>query len=178
MSLSIKALKEENSIQNELIEVATIEYQGKEHVIQFQPIFPYNKIRKCVLEIGQFFESAIKEKVNVDPLDEDSLIDYFIIRQFSKGLKFTTSKKAKTIYDEFMTLYNSSLYQIFKKEIFTSNLVEKSKEQVYDELFANIELSAKFENKLKKAQEMIMNLPLENKDVIFGTEKGKQIPEV
>lgn len=177
MSLPINALKDETKMYDETIEVATITHEDKEYVIQFYPFFKYEKIRKLVLELGQFFINADKEKIKIDPLEEDGIINYFIIKHFSKGLKFTTGKKAKTIYDEFKVFYNSSLYQVFKDEVFTTEIVEKSKEEVLKEIFDNIELNAKFEQRLKEAQEMIQDLPLENKDIIFG-KKEKQIPEV
>lgn len=167
-SLPISALKDEVSIYDETIEVTTITHNNKDIKIEFHPLFKYESIRKCVLEIGQFYQNAMQEGIEIDPIDEDALIDYFIIRHFSKGLKFTTSKKAKTIHEEFKIVYNSSLYRLFKNEIFTNELVEKSKEQVIEEIWKNIELAGKLENRLKQAQDMIKNLPLENRDIILG----------
>lgn len=171
--ISIKSLKDEVNQYDELIEVALItDEKGKEQKIEFYPLFKYEKIRKLVLEIGHFFMNAQKEKITIDSLEEDAIIDYFIIRHFSKGLKFTTGKKAKTLYDEFKIVYNSKLYKLFKNEIFSSDLVEKSKEEVYKEIFNNIELSAKFEKRLNEAQETIKNLPLENREILNNLNKN------
>lgn len=166
MSLPIKALQEETKIYDELIDIVTYNYEGKEYTIQFHPLFAYKKIRQCVFEIGQFFQNAVNEKLTIDPLEEDHIVNYFIIKHFSKGLKFTTSKKVKTIYNEFKIFYNSSLYQIFLNEVFTSEMVEQSRENVYKEIFNNIELAAKFEQKWNELQGIIENLPLENKEIL------------
>lgn len=175
MTLPIKALEEGTKIYDELIEVASITHEDKKYSIQFYPLFKYEKIRKLVLEIGQFFMKAKDEKVKVDQLEEDDLINYFIIKHFSKGLKFTTSKKAKTVYNEFKIFYNSDLYKVFKDEVFSNDLVEQSKQDVYKEIFANIELSAKFEKRLQEAQQLIGNLPLQNPELFQGA--AKQVPE-
>lgn len=164
--LPISALEKENKNYDENIIVTTITYENKDHEILFYPLFKFEKIRKLILELGQFYNNAEKEKVNIDPIEEEHLINYFIIKHFSKGLKFTSSKKAKTIYNEFKTIYNSSLYRIFKEEVFPEELVQNSIEEVYNEFFNNLELADKFSRKLEKAKQSIENLPLENKELL------------
>lgn len=173
MVLPISALKEEVNVYDELIDVATYNHKGKEHKIQFTPLFKYDKIKKLTLQFGQFYQAAMQEKFEIDPTDEDDLLNYFIIKHFGKGLKFTTSKKAKTIYNEFKLLQNSDLYKVFREEVFTNELVDKSREEVIKEIFANIELNAKYAKRLEEAQELIKNLPLENREILENLSLSK-----
>lgn len=175
MAISVSTLKEQNKKFDEVVNVIEIEQNGKIEMLKFYPFFSYDKIRKCTLELLTFYENAQKEKIEIDPLEEDDIVNYFIMRHFCTGITLTKSKKAKTIYNEFMVIYRNDLYKLMKETVFESEIVEKSKEDLYKEIFALLEKSAKLENKFKQMQKMIQDLPLENKDIIMSAFGNKDV---
>jgi hypothetical protein len=75
-------------------------------------------------------------------------------------MKFTTSKKAKKIYDEFKLALNSDLFKVLM-ETYPKESITK----VWNRIFEVSEASTRLEHKVKEAQENIKNLPIENRDV-------------
>jgi subtilase family serine protease len=167
--LTMKVVQEDVKKYKEQVEF-TVNAQGDEFTVKFYPYFSPAKIKSLVENLIQFFQSANKEKLNVPDEEFDDLISYFIIRTFT-NIKMTTSKKAEKIYEEFKVAINSELIGLI-----LSSFPEESVLAVHKRIYDTIELSAKLENKLKAIKDEIKDLPLENKEVLFG--KEKQVPEV
>ncbi|WP_299831213.1 hypothetical protein [uncultured Metabacillus sp.] len=167
--LSISKLKDEAKVFDEFVEI-DVDVNGEEYTVKMYPYFKPEKIRDLVNELTEFFQKAKEEKLEIPKIEEDDLIAFFICKHFT-DIKFTTSKKVKKIYEEFKLLINSSLFKVLSK-----SFPQESVAQVFDRIFEIIETNAVLENKFKQTQEIIKNLPLENKDVLF--KQNKQIPEV
>ncbi len=133
------------------------------------PFFAPEKIRDLVNELVDFYKKAQEEKLDIPKIEEDDLVGFFIIKYFT-NLKLTSSKKAKKLYEDFKTALNAPLFKVLMK-----SFPEDSITKVYDRIYEVIEMSAEMENRIKAYQEQLKELPLENRDIIFG--KQKQIPE-
>jgi hypothetical protein len=156
---SVSQLKDEVLIYDEFVEIPVVT-QGKEYVVKMYPYFKPEKIRDLVNELIQFFQAADKEKVAIQPIEEEDLIGYYIMKYFT-DMKFTKSKKAKNIYAEFKVALNSQLFKVLME-----TYPQDSIQHVYKRIFDIGEAKEMFENKFQEAQEMIKDLPLENRDVI------------
>lgn len=170
----VSMLKDEMKIYSEFIDIpvpVVINGEEKELNIKAYPYFKPEAIRDCVNEIAEFFTKAKEEKLNIPKIEEDDVIGAFICKYFT-DMKFTSSKKAKTIYNEFKLLINSKLYRVITKAF-----PQESIDQLYERIFEIIEVNATLENKVKQKQQEIKDLPLENRDILFPA-KEKQIPEV
>lgn len=164
----VSQLQDEVSIYDEYVEIP-VTAQGKEYTVKMYPYFKPEKIRDLVNELIEFFKAADKEKVEVKPIEEDDLVGYYIIKYFT-DMVFTKSKKAKNIYAEFKLALNSQLFKVLME-----TYPKESIQQVYERIFAITEASTNFENKFKEMQEMIKNLPLENREVIEKLGKQTQV---
>jgi hypothetical protein len=167
--LSMKVVTEDTKKYKEQVEFP-VNAQGEEYIVKFYPYFSPTKIKSLVETMIQFFQSAKQENLDIPNEEFDDLVGYFIIRKFT-NIKMTTSKKAKSIYDEYKSAIDSPLF-----ELILSTIPEESILAVHKRIFDTIELSAKLENKMKMVKEEIDNLPLENRDVLLG--KKKQVPEM
>jgi hypothetical protein len=156
---SVSQLQDEVSMYEEFVEIP-VTAQGKEYSVKMYPYFKPEKIRDLVNELIEFFKAADKEKVTVQPIEEDDLVGYYIIKYFT-DMKFTKSKKAKNIYAEFKLALNSQLFKILME-----TYPQESVQQVFERIHAITEASAKFQDKFVEMQETIKNLPLENRDVL------------
>jgi hypothetical protein len=156
---SVSQLQDEVSIYDEYVEIPVVA-QGKEYMVKMYPYFKPEKIRDLVNELIQFFQAAEKEKVVIQPIEEEDLIGYYIIKYFT-DMKFTKSKKAKNIYSEFKLALNSQLFKVLME-----TYPQESIQQVYERIFNIGEAKEMFESKFQEAQEMIKDLPLENREVI------------
>jgi hypothetical protein len=155
---SVSQLKDEVSIYDEFVEIP-VTAQGTEYIVKMYPYFKPEKVRDLVNELIDFFKAADKEKLVIPKIEEEDLIGYFIIKYFT-DMKFTTSKKAKRIYEEFKLALNSDLFKVLME-----TYPKESFDKVWDRIFEVSEASARLESKVKEAQENIKNLPLENRDV-------------
>jgi hypothetical protein len=156
---SVAQLQDEVSMYDEFVEIP-VTAQGKEYIVKMYPYFKPEKIRDLVNELIEFFKASDKEKVTVQPIEEDDLVGYYIIKYFT-DMKFTKSKKAKNIYAEFKLALNSQLFKVLME-----TYPQESVQQVYERIYAITEANAKFGDKFKEMQETIKNLPLENRDVL------------
>lgn len=172
--LSVSVLREENKIYDEYVEIPVIS-QNKEYIIKLYPFFPPEKIKSLVISLAEFFHNAEKEKVKLEAKFEDDLVMYYIVKYFT-DIKFSKSKKAKSIYDEFKSVINSKVYKEMVK-LFP----EQSISEVYDQIFETLDSSALLKEKFKDVQKIFNELPLQNREAfeqlnLIG--KQKQITEV
>jgi hypothetical protein len=145
--LTMKEVKESNKIYNEVIELPVI-VGNQERTVTFKPYFSNVAVKKLVDKIQEFYVNAKKENLEFDEdYSDDDIIYYFIVRQFS-DIKFTTSKKAKAIYEEFKEAINSDLFTVILKSI-----PEESYAKVYDRIKDITELGARLENQIKQLQQ-------------------------
>jgi N-glycosylase/DNA lyase len=161
--LSMQVIKEDVKKYDEFIELP-VKAQGNEYIVKIYPFFKPEKVRDMLNEMIGFYRNCEKEKVNVKDEEFDDIVGYFIVKHFT-NIKTTTSEKAKKIYEEFKVAINSQLFEVILK-----TLPEESIQYVYNKIFEIIELNAKLQNKIKKFQDEIKNLPLENKDILFSNQ--------
>jgi DNA uptake protein ComE-like DNA-binding protein len=156
---SVSQLQDEVSMYEEFVEIP-VTAQGKEYIVKMYPFFKPEKVRDLVDEMIEFFKVADKEKVEVKPIEEDDLIGYFVIKYFT-DMKFTKSKKAKSIYNEFKLALNSQLFKVLME-----TYPEESIKSVHERIYAVRDASLKFGDKIKEVQELVKNMPLENRDIL------------
>jgi hypothetical protein len=156
--LSVSQLKDEVSMYDEFVEI-DVNVNGTDYVVKMYPYFKPEKVRDLVNELIEFFKASEKEKLDIPSIEEDDLIGYYIIKYFT-DMKFTSSKKAKKIYEEFKLVLNSDLFKVLMETI-----PKKSFEKVIDRIFEVRDASMLLQDKFKAAQENIKNLNLENKDI-------------
>lgn len=162
----IAQLKDEVKAYDEKVELS-VDVNGEEYSITIFPFFKPELVKECVDGISEFFLKANQEKLNVKAKDEDELIKYYIIKHFT-NIKMTSSKKSKTIYNEFKTVSNSSIFKVLIK-----SFPDESIQKVYDELYDNIELNAQLENVMMKYKRQLKNLPLQNRNIL-GLDKVEE----
>lgn len=163
--LSISMIKDEVKMFDEYIDIP-FTAQGKEVNVRLYPLFSPVTVRDIVNNLAEFLRNAKKENVKYDDKEFDDIVAYFILRHCT-DIKFTKSKKAKTLYDEFKIVIKSKSIQTLLKFI-----PEESIKDVYDRIFEVIEVNAKIENRIKEIQKQIQELPLENRDILFGKENN------
>lgn len=164
---SVSQLKDEVSMYDEFVPIP-VTAQGKEYTVKMFPYFKPELIRDLVNELIQFFKTAEKEKLTVPPIEEDDLIGYFITKYFT-DMKFTKSKKAKSIYAEFKLALNSELFKVLME-----TYPKESVQSVYERIFAVREANLTLEDKYKEMQELMKNLPIENKEILENFNKNWQ----
>ncbi|MGP7815538.1 hypothetical protein ACTXGU_00090 [Niallia sp. 01092] len=133
MAVSIKEIKEEVSVYDEMVSFE-VELNNEEREIKFYPYFKPTKINKMIEELSRFFANAEKEKIHIPEEKHPEIVMYFIIRHFT-DLKFGAAKKAKTIFQEFNIVINSSVFKILS-ESFPKSSVEEVFERI-NEVVAN-----------------------------------------
>ena len=164
----LSQLREINKAYDKFVEIP-VSVGETQYKIKLYPNFKPEKIRDLVEELADFYKNADEEKVKVDsPKEDDDIIGYFIFRYFT-DIKMTTSKKAKTIYDDYKLLVNSDLYREIGKLI-----PKESVEKVYRRIDEVLQASAEIQRQFEKAQEQIKNIDLQNKDILFGKENNVQ----
>jgi hypothetical protein len=156
---SVSQLQDEVSMYEEFVEI-DFTSKGQEYTVKLFPYFKPEKIRDLVNELIEFFKVAEKEKVEVNPIEEDDLIGYYILKYFT-DMKFTKSKKAKNIYAEFKLALNSKVFKLLME-----TYPKESIQTVIDRIYEVSSVSDKLENDFKEEQEKIKKLPLENRDFI------------
>ncbi|MGG3892014.1 hypothetical protein [Metabacillus fastidiosus] len=168
--ITMGMIKKDNQKYKEFVELP-VPVGDKEYVVKIYPYFSPEKVRDLRNEYYQFLKTAEDEKVEIPEIERDDLIGYYVIKYFT-DVKMTSSKKIKTIYAEFKEALNSPLFEVVLK-----GLPEESLLYVHEKIHEIKEIGARFENEIRKAQEEIQNLDLENRDVLFPPTE-KQIPEV
>ena len=163
--LTISMIEEEVKVYDEYIEIP-FTTKDKEIKVRLYPFFSPVTIRDIVVDLSEFLNNVQKENVNYDDKEFDDVVAYFILRHCT-DIKFTKSKKAKTLYKEFKTVIKSKNLQSIL------NLIpEESIQEVYDRIFKEAEFKAKFIDQIKQIQEQIKELPLGNRDILFGEENN------
>jgi hypothetical protein len=157
--LSISQLKDEVSMYDEFVEIP-VTINEKEYTVKMFPYFKPEKIRDLVNELHDFLKAAQKEKLTVPSIEEDDLVGFFIVKYFT-NLASTKSKKAKTIYNEFKLALNSKLFKVLMK-----TYPKESIGAVYDRIYDVLEANAELKDRFKDYQDVIRNLPIENKEII------------
>lgn len=161
--LSLKQVEKENEIYKETIDVP-IKVNGEDYAIVMYPFFSPTRIENVVNEFAKFAENAKEEKLKIKENDEIHIVHCFVIKEFT-DIKFTTSKKAKTIYAEFKQLINNPLY----KEL-TNYFLKDSMDLVYEAFQNELAYFKKIEDLMSKTQQEIKNLPIENKEILLKSE--------
>ncbi len=165
--LSTSQLKEHNKKYNEVIE-EDFEIDGEDYTIRIYPYFKPEKIKDLLNERQEFLNKCHEENIELQDDEISDFLGYLIIKYFT-NIKTTTSRKAKTIYKDFKTLLNHEIY-LPLLNVFP----EKSIRKVQEMLFERTETYIKLEEEIRKQQEKIKDLPLENREVIekvFGKEQ-------
>jgi N-glycosylase/DNA lyase len=155
---SVSQLKDEVSIYDEFVDIP-VTVQGKEYIVKMFPYFKPEGIRDLVNEMIDFFKASETEKLMIPQIEEDDLVGYFIVKHFT-DMKFTKSKKAKVIYNEFKLVLNSQLFKVLME-----TYPQESIKSVYDRIFSVIENNEQLKNKFKETQDVIKGLPLENREI-------------
>jgi hypothetical protein len=155
---SVSQLKDEVSIYDEFVDIP-VTVQGKEYIVKMFPYFKPEAIRDLVNEMIDFFKASETEKLIIPQIEEDDLVGYFIVKHFT-DMKFTKSKKAKVIYNEFKLVLNSQLFKVLME-----TYPQESIKSVYDRIFSVIENNEQLKNKFKETQDVIKDLPLENREI-------------
>jgi N-glycosylase/DNA lyase len=155
---SVSQLKDEVSIYDEFVDIP-VTVQGKEYIVKMFPYFKPEGIRDLVNEMIDFFKASETEKLIIPQIEEDDLVGYFIVKHFT-DMKFTKSKKAKVIYNEFKLVLNSQLFKVLME-----TYPQESIKSVYDRIFSVIENNEQLKNKFKETQGVIKDLPLENREI-------------
>lgn len=160
--VSIKMLEQEVKMYDEFVEIpVTIQGSTDEYVIKLYPSFKPERVRELVDEMIEFFKAAEKENLTVPQVEEDDLVGFFAIKYFT-NLKFTTSKKAKTIYKDFKTVINTSVF----KEL-SQTFPKKSTDSIIARIYEVRDQSATFKTMINRAQQVIQDLPLESRDKLI-----------
>lgn len=169
-NVTMSMIKEDNKRYKEYLSV-DIDVNGESHEVKLYPFFAPEKVAKLRDEIYQFKVNTEKEKLNINESEWSDIIAYFILKYFT-NITMTSSKKAKTIYNEYKEVINSRVAEFLLRQF-----PQESIFYVHDKINEVTEMEAILLDKIKQVQEDIKNLPLENKDILLGKNR-KQIPEV
>lgn len=160
--VSIKMLEKEVAMYDEFVEIpVTIQGNSEEYTIKLYPFFKPEKVRELVDELVVFFKAADKEKLIVPQNEEDDIFNFYMVKYFT-NLSFTKSKKAKTIYKEFKTAINTSIFKVL-----IQSFPEESKKSVIERIFEVGNESEKFKDMILRAQQAIKDLPLESRELLL-----------
>ncbi|MEM4995019.1 hypothetical protein WKH56_20855 [Priestia sp. SB1] len=158
--LSLKTIEKENEIYKEKINIP-LTVDGQEFVIKLTPFFAPLKIKNAMKMFGEFCQEADKDKVEIKNEDVFDIINCFLIKEFT-DIKFG-ARKAKTILAEFKQLMNNQLYRELMEAFPPASLEEAH--GYFNDMNA---LAAKVENMIKRTQEKVKNLPLDNPEILKG----------
>jgi hypothetical protein len=164
--LSMKQVKESNSIYNETVEIP-IDVNGEEFIIKLKPYLHQESIRELIQNYADFLKLCEKKSVKIKESEEIDLLSFFTVKH-TTDIKFTSSKKAKTIYDEFQEAKKSKLFKVILESI-----PEETHNDIWEYAMEVVEVNAKLQRQMEQLQDEFKNLPLENRDVIEGAFKDK-----
>ncbi|MFJ7680325.1 hypothetical protein ACIQXQ_20060 [Peribacillus sp. NPDC097198] len=108
-SLKISDIKKENDIYKVKVDV-NVYVNGVKHVVKVVPFFKPSKVVMLVDDLIGFYKKAATEKITIEEKYEHDVIGYFMLKHFT-NIKFTTSKTAYRIYDEFQSIIESPIYK-------------------------------------------------------------------
>lgn len=154
----VSQLKDEVSMYDEFVEIP-VTSQNKEYIVKMYPFFKPERIRDLVNEMSEFYKACEKEKFTFPEIEQDDLVGYFIVKYFT-NMKFTKSKKVKSIYDEFKLALNSQLFKTLME-----SYPKESIQSVYERIYSIFEANVTLQNQMKELQDNIKDLPLENRDI-------------
>ncbi|MGD7047088.1 hypothetical protein FZC83_02395 [Rossellomorea marisflavi] len=158
--LSIAVLEEEIKHYDEVFEVDFVGRNGESYVVKIHPYFKPEKVSATLREAGDFFNKAKEEKLVVPEFEQEDLIMFFIVKQFT-NLKFTRSKKAKKVYSEFKIAINTPLFAEIVKAF-----PDESLEAVYKRMYEIQEKTQEFQEKyVKQAEEVFAEMKTKNKEI-------------
>ncbi|MGD6876772.1 hypothetical protein [Bacillus infantis] len=166
--VSIQMIKDEVSMYDEYVEIP-VPVGGRELTVKMYPYFKPEKVRDLVSSLTEFYQLCEKEKVTVPEIDQDDLIGYFIVKYFT-DIKFSRSKKAKSIFEEFKVAQNSTLFKVLME-----TFPKESIYSVHDRIFDVLKVSAEYEANKEKYKNMIDELPLENKEIFKSLQNKLEV---
>jgi hypothetical protein len=149
--LSISMLKKHVEAYNETIEIPIIA-DGKEFNVKLKPFISPTLARDIVNDLANFFYNADKEKVKVADNEHDDLVGYFILK-YCSDIKFSKSKKAKILYEEFKVLLETDLFKVL-----IDFIPEESIKRVYNRIEEVLDVSSKYEEKMALLQDKAKSL--------------------
>ena len=157
--LKISDIKNENNIYRAKVDV-NVYVNGVEHVVKVSPFLKPSKVAELVDELIQFYKKAAKEEITVAEKYEHDVIGYFMLKHFT-DLKFTTSKTAYRIYDEFNSIIESPVYRTLL-QVFP----EESIKAVYERIIEIQQASQRIKEDTEKLESGINKLV--NKDILLS----------
>ncbi|AKO91908.1 hypothetical protein BEH_07210 [Priestia filamentosa] len=159
---SVSMLKPEVDFYKQTRDVTATLPDGTELPITFTPFFSPESIRELLIEIGKFFEKAQEENLDVDSMSQEDIVNCFILKHYT-DMKFTTSKKAKTLFNLFEILVNSKLYSDIL-DVIPEESILSVKEAIFKIYESSIEQEELITQKLMEAQ---ANMPeLQNPELL------------
>jgi len=165
--LSLKTVKKENQLYKEKFDIP-VKVDGVVYNIKITPFFSPEKIKKVMDEFSKIVKMADDEKVVIEDKEVFNIIDCLLIKEFT-DIKFSNNRKAATILAEFKELLNSPLHR---------ELMEAFPEQSVLDAYGRFNdfnaSAAKFERLVKQQQKEVDDLPLENRDILFGDKNDKK----
>ncbi|GLI86641.1 hypothetical protein ANABIO32_44880 [Rossellomorea marisflavi] len=166
--LSIANLEEEISHFDEVVEVDFEGRNGEKYTIKIKPFFKPEKVRNLVVELIDFYKKAEEEKLKIPEFEQEDLIPFFIIKHFT-NIKFTRSKKAKKVYEEFKTAINAAMF-IPLLDAFPQESIQAVYERIYDQ----IEKTAQFKEKYLEQAQAILGEMKDNTKVLYKPESKSE----
>jgi hypothetical protein len=156
--LAISNLKDEVSAYDEYVEF-DVNSDSETYTVKMYPFFKPEKIRDLIEDMINFAKKCEEEKIKINDKDEDDLVGFFILKHFT-NIKFTKSKKAKKLYEEFKIALNAKMFGEILKAFPEQSILDVQK-MLYDHL----EMSVKAHKTREEFQERIKGLELENREV-------------
>ncbi len=156
--LNMSTVKESNKIYSETVDIE-LTVGNEEYIVKFLPFFSPITVNKMLLDIGEFLTKSQEEKLDVKDSEFDDILGYFIVKHFT-NIKFSQSKKAKSIYSEYNEAKNSKLFDIILKSV-----PEESMKYVYEKIFERQEMVSKLQGQLELAQKKLKDYDFTNKEV-------------
>lgn len=154
--LTVSRIKEVNKKYKAFIELP-VYLEEEEYIIKIYPFFKPEKVKKMVDDMILFYQAAKKENISISSDYDSDITAYFIVRAFT-DLKFTTSKKAKVIFDEIKEVINAP--KVF--EVVLKGFPEESIKEIYSRVHDVIAASKKVSVKSNELAAEYNNVKLEN----------------
>lgn len=154
--LTVSKIKDVNKKYKAFIELP-VYLEDEEYIIKIYPFFKPEKVKKMVDEWILFYQNVKKENIEINKDYESDIVAYFIVRNFT-DLKFTTSKKAKVIFEEIKEIINAP--QVF--DVVLKAFPEESIKDIYSRAHDVIEASKKVIAQNTELAEEYKNAKIEN----------------
>ena len=156
--ISISMLKDEVKVFDEYVEfpVSVPNYED-DFIVKVYPVFKPEKIKELTDELFGFIAKCKEEKVPVSRDEEDDLVGFFIVKHFT-DIKFTKSKKAAKMYEEFKIAINTELFKQLIEQ-FPQESINTLNEYIYSRIEAGEQIALATE----KLQQSVKNLSIQKK---------------